>query len=302
MQFLQLPSFGNTVAANGTASLVTAKLDNKSLHAVHFDIGGGNTRANMSRVQLRYAEKDIINLVAHPVGPISAGTLLQNLMTWRNANLGVAEGAGYLPVFLGNPEVPDYRQKHLGDLDMSVHRGTDNKAANFEIQVDLGAGVAPTMSAFAEVYAPKQALGQHPADQLVHKMYIRNYFTPSGAQPRQEYQLGIGAKAKAQIVNMFMFDAQLTSLEVDKDDVKLWQDIAVADAKALQARYGHVAVAGMDVWSPTMHGDLLDMVSTTKDGDRINPATFQFLFTVAAADSITALVEVIGDQYSPGNS
>src|SRR5215469_9289239 len=143
MKLLPLKPFYN-VAANGQAQLLTQELGTQySLHALHFVLGGGNNNANTSQIWVRFAKQDIINLVTNAGSALAAGTMMQAINSWKATGAGTA---GYLSLFFGDPEL--YHQ--------------------------LGAGVAPTLTAWAEVEPPKALRGFSDRDAMLHKVFLRS--------------------------------------------------------------------------------------------------------------------------------
>lgn len=276
---IQLKAFQN-VAANSTASLSTQELNGYSVHALRFVLGGGNTKANITRLQVRVNKKSIIDHIT--------GTQYQNINTWKNAGNVATD----LAFFFGNPDAVTYRGQHLTDLDLSNIKDPSGAAASLEIQADLGAGVAPTLSCFAEVGPGKALTGQFsPNEYATTKAYIRTLLTPAAALALQQQDIGFGSHAGAGILNEFWFHANMTSLQVKKSGLVIWDNIAIAQMNDWQLDYNHPTVAGMYVWSPT-YRKFYEELETTITPDGKTPYPFQHLLTTSAADTINVFTEV----------
>src|SRR5215469_2714160 len=221
MKLLPLKPFYN-VAANGQAQLLTQELGTQySLHALHFVLGGGNNNANTSQIWVRFAKQDIINLVTNAGSALAAGTMMQAINSWKATGAGTA---GYLSLFFGDPELPNSKHKHLGDIDMSVHRESDGTAGVLEIYHQLGAGVAPTLTAWAEVEPPKALRGFSDRDAMLHKVFLRSTPPVAGALNNSQLDVDDGAAVEGKVLHEYWFHGHLTPLEVKRANVELWQN------------------------------------------------------------------------------
>lgn len=293
MKILPLKPFYN-VAANQQAQLLTQELGTMySLHALHFVLGGGDTNANTSQIYVKFAKQDLINIQSNAGSALSAGQMLQAINTWKGTGAGTA---GYLTLFLGDPEMADNRHRHLGDLDLSVHRESDGAAGVLEIYHTLGAGANPTLTAWAEVEPPKALRGFSANDSQVHRVYLRSTPPVASALNNSQLDLDVGAAVKGKIQAEYWFSGHLTSLEIKRANVELWQNLPTALVTALQAYQGHVATAGLYVWSPTYQGDITKSVDSLLP-DETTGAAFNHLATTSAADTIDVYTAVTGNRY-----
>lgn len=293
MKVLPLKPFYN-VAANGQAQLLTTELGTLySIHALHFVQGGGDSNANTSQIWTRFAKQDLINMVSNAGSALSAGQMLQAINTWKGTGAGTG---GYLSLFFGDPEMPDKMHRHLGNLDTTVHRESDGSAGTLEIYHQLGAGAAPTLAAWAEVNAPKANLGFSANDCLRHKVWLRSSPPVAGALVNSQLDVDDGAQVRGKVMAEYWFHGHLTSLEIKRANVELWQNLAVALVSALQAYQGHAATAGLYVWSPTYQGDMTKAVDSILP-DGTTAASWNHLASVSAADTIDIYTAVIGNRY-----
>lgn len=269
------------VVATGIASLSTQELAGFSVHALHFILGGtALTKAIIPNVEVRLNKKILVDY------SISA-TQIQDINTWR----GLGNDATHLSIYFGNPDMKDFHGQHVGDLDLSVIKGDNGQAASLDMRLNIVGATAPELTVFAEVYAPKAALGFSPGDQQLVKALIPTLLTPAAAIVRQAQPIGFGGHAGAGIINEFWFNANMSSLQIIKGGVVIWDDIDVADMNSYQTDNGKVTVAGMYVWSPTMEGFIGALEPTIMpDGKTVYP--FQHLLTTSAPDNINVFSEV----------
>lgn len=269
------------VQATGIASLSTQELAGFSVHAIHLVLGGtAFTKAMLENIEVRLNKKVLVDY------SISA-TQIQDINTWR----GLGGDATHLSIYFGNRDAKDFHGQHVTDLDLSVIKGDNGQAASLDFRFNIVGATAPTLAAYAEVYAPKAALGFSAGDQQFVKALVPTLLTPAAAVVRQAQPIGFGSHAGAGILNEFWFHANLVSLLISKAGITIWDDVNVADAGQLEADNGKTPVAGMYVFSPTMEGFIGALEPTVMpDGKTVYP--YQHLLTTSAADSINVFSEI----------
>ncbi|MGA9853415.1 MAG: major capsid protein P2 [Gammaproteobacteria bacterium] len=278
--FIKLKAFQNVVA-NGTASLSTTELDGYSLHSLRFQLGGTFTKAQMTRIEVKINGKDLCNQIT--------GTQVQAINTWKN--IGVA-GATDLSLYFGCPESQTFHGMFVTDVDFSVIKAAGGGAATVEIQVDIGAATSPTLVVYAEVYQPKALMGIfQPNEYGIVKALPRTLLTPAAAVTLYAQDVGYGSHAGAGIINEFWFHANLTALQIKKNGVVIWDNIAITQMNDWQLEQDHNLTAGMYVWSPT-NNRWIGQLEPTLMPDGVTPYPFQHLLTTSASDVISVFAEI----------
>lgn len=274
MDYIKLPPFSN-VGANVLATLSTTLLNGMNLHGLVFKLGGTTfDRSHLNSIQLRLGGKVLI--------PQISGTQMATI----NSQKGITDNAGFLSFFFGSPTARTIRGQHLTDLDLSIYPHP------LEFSVEIGAATAPTLECYALVTPPKLALGMgYSADEAAAlRAYIRTALSYSNAVTKAAADISIGSAAGAVIQSMNFFHAKLSSLEVKKQGVVIFEDIDDALNDQLQVNYKREPQAGLYVWQPTVDHNEGQAVRTVRaDG---SPYSFNFLLTTSAADNITVFTEV----------
>jgi hypothetical protein len=274
-----------SVVAGGTASLSTTECDGFAVHAIRLVLGGTTfTKAQVDRFNVRLNKKDIVNSIT--------GTQVNSINTWRKCNIVASNND--LPWYFGNPNALSFKGQHATDLDLSAIKDPQSgNAASLEIQVDIDAGAsAPTLVAYAEVLSPKKAFpgSFKPSDYGVVKAFVKTILAPSAGLTLAAFDIGFGSHAGAGIINEFWFHTYLTSLQIKKSGVIIWDNIAIQEMNAWQQDYGHTAVSGMYVWSPTYQGIMGTIEPTMAPGGGLYP--FQHLLTCSQSDTISVFAEL----------
>lgn len=274
MDTIKLPPFSN-VGAGNLATLVTEKLFGMSAHALDFVLTGFTT-ADIESFAIRCGGKTLV--------PNMTGAELQAL----NNYAGRDTGASILRVYFGNPEAHTAKGRHITDFDQSIYR------ESLEIEIQIGAGaVAPKIESWARVTPPKIALGLGftPSDAAVLKAFIRTILNPAAAVVKAAFDIGFGSQAGAVVQRMAFFNSKLTSLEVKKSGVVIFEDIGQALNEQLQKDSfpARVPQAGMYVWDPTLDGISQAVTTVKPDGTRYS---MEYLVTTSGADTIKVYAEV----------
>lgn len=263
---LKLPPFENVVASS---TAVLPRLPRGNMYdAIVFELGGGNTQANMSAIRLLVNGKVVWNIT---------GTHLDTLNNYDR----LEDTATFLCIPFADFTADGQVQSQIGSFD------TSEGVEEFGIEVDLGAGVAPTLGAFAMV-SPPSAKGDRFA--RAFKSVLKTVHAPAAAG---EFNLpvALGSRAGGFLRRVSMFHANVTHLAVKRDGVNLQDVLTVAQVGYMNELSRRTIQAGMVVFDPISAGALDDMVPTLRS-DR-NAANFEFLATVSGADTITAYSELI---------
>lgn len=288
-----LKSLSN-VAASVTASVTTPELDGYAIFGFDFVLGGGAmTKALMTRIQLDIAGTNIIDRIT--------GTQLENM---NNFKLYRTQGANDLSLFLGNPEAPDHYAQHYSDFDLGAIKDPQSgQAASVALQVDIGAATTPTLVVYGNVERPKLQRGFSAGDSKVIKKYLRTLINLSAAQTLYPYDVNIGTAKKGGLLYEWWLHTNLTSLQIFRNNEKIWDNIAIQEMNAWALDQLHPATSGQYVYTSVNEHNAERFtppvlgIDARAGQSKLSLATYQHLLTTSAADTITVFAEVVG-QYA----
>ncbi len=274
MDLLKLNAFP-AVAANATSSLATSQLSGYALHGLIFERGGTTfTNAQISRIQARVNGKDLVNNIT--------ATQLVALNDYE----GLVDVTNYTALFFGDPAARTIRGQHLGDIDFSVYDYP------LELQVDIGAATAPTLKVYALVSVPKMqmGIGYSAKEAQIIRALPRTVIQPSAGITLQAYAISIGSSPGARIRRVNFFNANLTSVQLQKQSLMKWQDVSAALNSAVQQQFVRTPQGGLYVLDRIVDGNQGESESTvTPDGKSWN---IQVALSTSAADTITAFADI----------
>lgn len=264
---LKLPPFENVVASN---TAVLPRLPRGNMFAgIGFVLGGGNTQANMLAIRILVNGKIVWNI---------SGTHLDTINNYDR----LKDTATYLTAWFADPTIQNPIEAQLGALDTS--RGVDE----LSMEVDLGAGVAPTLSAFCWALPPSPK-GDRFAG--IFKSMLRTVHAPAAAVSGANLQVALGSKAGGFLRRNHLFHANITRLAVKRDGVNLLDDQPLADINYANEARWRTAQAGHIAFDPISQQASEEMVPTLRREG--SPAVFEHLVTTSAADTITAYTELL---------
>jgi hypothetical protein len=263
---LKLPPFENVVASQ---TAILPRLPRGNMYdAIIFALGGGNTQANMSNIRLIVNGKTVWNIEGADLDLINNYDRLQDTAT-------------FLACMFSDLDMNGQVQSQLGALDTS--RGVEE----FSIEVDLGAGVAPTLRADALV-SPPSPKGDRFANMF--KSVLKATQAPAAAG-QFNFPVPLGSRAGGFVRRVHFLHANITSLAVKRDGVNLMDDLVIADINYINGLRHRTTQAGLVVFDPISESNPEDMVPTLR-GDRA-VANFEFLPTVSAADTVKTYTELL---------
>lgn len=274
MDLIRLNQFPS-VAASAVSTLVTDQLTDTSLHGLLFERNAINNNANIANIRVRVDGKDIVNGIS--------GSQLVDLNEYE----GLVDVANYSALFFGDPAARTIRGQHLGDLDLSVYRKP------IEVEVTLGAAVAPTLQMYALTSVPKQAMGIgfSPLEAANFRALIRTIVQPAAAVTRATYGISLGSVPGARIRRLAFFHANLTRVELTKQSLRKWDDVSIALNSAVAQQYARTPQAGLYVLDRIVDGNQGEAESTVQSDGR--PWNLQVALTTSAADTITTFADVL---------
>lgn len=263
---LKLPPFENVVASQ---TAVLPRLPRGNLYnAIQFELGGGNTQANMSAIRL------LVN------GKIAWNITGTHLDTLNNYDKYKDTATGLMMWFSDPTAEGGETAQQVGALDSSM-------VEEMSLEVDLGAGVAPTLKAFYHASPPSPKGDKFAA---AFKSVLKTVHAP-GAAGQFNLPVALGSRAGGFLRRISLFHANMTSLMVKRDGVNVLDDLTIAELAYFNEQIKRTAQAGMMVYDPISEGNMESLVPTLRS-DR-SPANFEVLATVSAADIVTAYSEII---------
>lgn len=267
------------VAAGGKATLVTDQLNGMSVHGLMFEQGNGGgagfTKAHMTNVKIRAAEKDLLNTIT--------GAQLQDLNDYN----GYPDVANFVVHWFGDPLARTIRGQHMGNLDLSLHKGP------LEIAIDINAAaVGPTLKCLAIVGAPKlkMGIGFSDAEALMVRALIPSTIQEAAAVNRKAEPIGLGSGAGARIRALAFFHVNLTKVEFKKQGIVKHEDLTDAENDAYQLQFGRVPQNGLYVVDRIPDGNQGEAEDTVQSNGQ--PWNLQVLVTTSGADTIPSFADV----------
>lgn len=262
----KLPPFENVVASQ---TAILPRLPRGNMYdAIIFALGGGNTQANMSAIRIILNGKTIWNITGTHLDTINNYDRLQDTAT-------------YLCVPFSDFDSNGQVQSQLGALDTS--RGVEELG----IEVDLGAGVAPTLRAAALMSRPSPK-GDRFANMF--KSMLKSVQAPAAAA-QYNHIVPVGSKGGGLIRRVHFFHANITQLQVKRDSVNLMDDLVIADINYMNELRHRDSQAGLVSFDPMSGTHAEDMVPTLRSDGK--DAAFEFLPTVSGADTVTSYTELL---------
>jgi hypothetical protein len=272
LKLSQFPS----VAAGGTATLVTNELRGRSIYAIIFVLSGTTmTKALMERMQISIDGKDIINNIT--------GAEIQDINDYD----GLSNDSTMLAFYFGDPTARTIRGQRLGMLDLGVYD------SDLEIQVDVGSGAsAPALQCWAIVAPPKMAQGLNfdMAEAATLRSLIRTQVQFAGAVSKKSENVHIGTQAGARLRRLFNFHSNLTAMEVRKSGNVKRDGLTVALDELLQADSARVPQSGLYALDFIEDGNQGEAESTTDAKGK--PYPFQINYTTSGSDTIGVFADV----------
>lgn len=274
MDLIRLNQFP-AVAASSRATLVTDQLTDQSVHGLIFERGGGAfTNAHMSNIRVRLDGKDLVNGVS--------GAQLVDLNEYE----GGVDVTNYTCYFFGDPSARTIRGQHHGDLDLSAYRKP------LEIEVDIGVATTPTLQVYALTGVPKMSMGVgfDQLDAATFRALVRTSIQPAAAVSRASYGISLGSAPGARIRRIAFFHTNLTRVELQKQSIRKWDDIAIALNSAVAQQFARTPQAGLYVLDRILDGNQGEAETTVmQDGRSWN---LQVALTTSAGDTINTIADL----------
>ena len=260
---IDCPPFAN-VAASG---LATARFDNLigyTIDRIILELGGGNTKANMTQIRLLANEKEIFN---------DSGTNCD----LRNQYRGITANASYLTLDFEEIRARTITGQRVGSID-TISAGINKLSA----EVTLGAGVAPTLSAFAMLSMAPQQDKQY--NRLIAKVPNRT-FNLGGAG---EFILDFNYQRvpNSFVKRVHLIGATVTAGRVKKNGIEI-NKATNARKNFVQTEFARTPQANMYTFDFVLDGNLSDALPLA------NVQSMEWYVTTSGAGNITMIVELL---------
>lgn len=249
-----LPFFN--VVASGVASLELPL--GMTFNRIILKLGGtAFTKAMITKIVAKLNGKNFFEIT---------GAYLDKINTYR----GLTANAAYLTIDFNEPFAKTVGGMYAGAI------GTAQGVNSFTLEVTIAGATAPTLESWSMISEP-QALGlinalvSHPAT-----------FSAAGKFP---IVLPHGPNAGHLIERVHFFHTNMTALEVKKNGLLIFEEMAIAINEFIQTEYKHVPQTGLYVYDPIVAHDLARVVDTA------NAQSLQFNVTVSAADTVNIYAE-----------
>jgi len=253
-----LPFFN--VVASGVASLELPL--GMTYNRIILELGGTTfTKAMITRIVAKINGKNFYDIT---------GSRLDSINLYK----GLAADAKYLTIDFNEP-----RAKTVGGMGGGAIGTAGGTVSSFTLEVTIAGATAPTLASYSMVSEP-QPLGLIMG--LVHHPVT---FSAGGKFP---IVLPHGPRAGHLIKRVHFFHTNMTILEVKKNGLVIFDEMAIAINEFIQEEYKQAPQAGLYVYDPIVTRDVKRVLATA------NAASLQFNVTVSAADTVDTYAEYIG--------
>lgn len=202
------------------------------------------------------------------------GTQLDKINQYR----GLTKDAAYIVVDFTEP----LAKTVSGMYGAAIPTMSGEVAINsFTMTVTIGGATAPTLESWSYLLPPRP----HNRDTLI--MGFRSHPQNISAAGKFPIVLPYGAAVDHLIKRVHFFHANMTYLEVKKNGVMIYEEVAEADMDYFGQELGRSPQTGLYVYDPVFNMDMKRVVST------VDAQSMQFNVTVSGADTITAIEEIV---------
>lgn len=264
MLILKAPPFYNVVAS-GVAS-VDLPLG-RSYEKIVLKLGGtAFTKAMISDIQLKLNSKLFWR---------TTGTRLDLMNQYRN----YTANAAYLTIDFTERDGKSIEAMKFGALAATAEAGVQK----FTAEVTIAGATAPTLDAFTQV--------DDPSANPIITVLRQQQFVIAGAVSGQPIYIPYGRQGGL-LKRVWVFHGGfVTQLEVKKDNVNVFDPLAVADLQFMQTENQRVQQTNLLVFDPAMDKLQSNTLNTAKRADGQDVQSLEFKVTTSAADTLNVLVE-----------
>jgi hypothetical protein len=199
----------------------------------------------------------------------NTGSRLDLINTYR----GQAVNAAFLVVDFSESRAKTMAEQYISNLN------TAQGVSSLTMEVTIAGATAPTLDSYAEL-GPPAAIGA-----ISKQILFTTSFGGAGKFPMKLIDV---ANRGAIIKRVhFAHGGNMTALEVKKNGVVIHDNILTAVNSFNQADYGKAAQTNLYTYDPCMDNNYSNAVKTQ------DATSLEFNLTVGAADTVTAVLEVV---------
>lgn len=258
----KLPAFFNVVNS-GLATMDLSDSLGLTFQRIILVLGGTTfTKANIKKIRCKLNTKTFYEVT---------GSILDTINKYK----GIADDANHLTIDFTEMLAKREGGELLGGI------GTASGVNSFSVEVDIDGATSPTLEAYAMMGAPMPlgpvlALVNHPKN-----------LTSGGKFP---VPIPYGEE-KGHLVKRvhFIHTGNMTSLEVKKNGLDIFEDIPTSVNEFIQKEYGRVPQANHYCFDPIVQNSMKQAVVTA------NAKTMTYNVTVSAADNLQIYGEYLAD-------
>lgn len=249
----------NNVAASGLATLGLPV--GMTYNKVILVLGGTSfTKSMITQINVKLNGKIIYQ---------ETGSRLDAINQFR----GLAANANYLTIDFTEPRAKTMIEQYVGNIN------TASKVSSLTVEVTISGATAPTLDSFSEL-GPPAALGV-----LAKHIPFTQSFAAAGKFPMKL----IDITNRGGIIKRvhFAHGGNLTQVEVKKNGIVVWDNVPTATNTFYQGEYQKTAQTNIYTYDPCADNNYANAVKTS------DATSLEFNPTFSAADSVTAVVEVL---------
>ena len=250
--------FTNVVASGvATVSLPVGM----SYNRIILQLGGTSfTKSMITDIKVRLNGKVIFQ---------NTGSRLDSVNQYRKRGTS----ANFLVLDFVEPDAKDMSEQYVGNLN------TAQGVSSLTLEVTISGATAPTLDSWAEVGPPA------PLGVIAKQLLFTTSFGGSGKFP---FKL-IDVANRGAIVKRvhFAHGGNVTALEVKKNGVVIHDNVTTAVNTFYQLDYNKTAQTNLYTYDPCLDNNYTNAIKTQ------DMVSLEFNLTTSAADTVTAVVEVL---------
>lgn len=246
------------VVANGVATVSLPV--GMSYNRIFLQLGGTFTKAMITDIKVRLNGKVIFQ---------NTGSRLDLVNTYRKRGVS----ASFLVIDFVEPDAKDMSEQYVGNLN------TAQGVSSLTLEVTIAGATSPTLDSWAEVGPPA------PLGVIAKQLLFTTSFGGSGKFP---FKI-IDVANRGAIVKRvhFAHGGNVTALEVKKNGVVIHDNVTTAVNTFYQLDYNKTAQTNLYTYDPCLDNNYTNAIKTQ------DMVSLEFNLTTSAADTVTAVVEVL---------
>lgn len=257
MLFIKNTPFTNVVA-NGVASVSLPV--GMSYNRIFLQLGGTFTKSMITNIKVKLNGKVIFE---------NTGARLDLVNTYRKRG----SSASFLVIDFTEPDAKDMAEQLVGNINTAAG------VSSFTVEVTIAGATSPTLDSWSEL-APPRPLG------IISKQLL--FVSSFGGAGKFPYKLIDVANRNAIIKRVhFNHGGNMSALEVKKNGVVIWDGVPTAVNTFYQLDYNKVAQTNLYTYDPCLDNNYANAIKTN------DMQSLEFNLTMTAADTVTAVLEVV---------